>query len=193
MNYRGEILEEGRRVERPRPLAGPTRVRAERTCRCTNPSVDPAAGVSPASRPYERRVLMLNHAGMNVLEPMAGVEPTLRSYQDRGLPLSDTGDKVPARGVAPPFLPCRGSGLLLTYAGGSGSGSGDLHAAAPAPQAGGSLSTLEPVEGAAGIAPALTGPQPVVQSCYTSPPKESWSACVVMLHGLPLIKRPVCF
>ena len=52
------------------------------------------------------------------------------------------------------------------------SGSGDLHAAAPAPQAGGSLSTLEPVEGAAGVAPALTGPRPAVQSCYTSPPEN---------------------
>ena len=61
---------------------------------------------------------------------------------------------VPAGGVAPPFLPCHGSGLLLTYAGKVWSGSGDLHAALPAPQAGGTLSSLEPVEGAAGVAPA---------------------------------------
>lgn len=101
---------------------------------------------------------------------MAGVEPALRSYQNRGLPLSDTG-VVPTRGVAPPFLPCHGSGLLLTYAGEDWSGSGDLHAAPPAPQAGGTLSSLEPVEGAAGVAPALAGPRPAVQSCYTSPPR----------------------
>jgi hypothetical protein len=50
---------------------------------------------------------------------------------------------VPARGVAPLFLPCPGSGLRLTYAG-SWSGSGDLHAAVPAPQAGGTLSSPEP-------------------------------------------------
>jgi len=51
---------------------------------------------------------------------------------------------VPARGVAPLFLPCPGSGLRLTYAG-SWSGSGDLHAAVPSPQAGGTLSSPEPV------------------------------------------------
>ena len=32
------FLEEGGRVERPRPLSRPTPVRAERTCRCTKPS-----------------------------------------------------------------------------------------------------------------------------------------------------------
>ena len=54
--------------------------------------------------------------GATVLEPRAGVEPAFQSYQDCGLPLSDIG-LVPARGVAPLFLPCRGSGLRLTYAG----------------------------------------------------------------------------
>jgi hypothetical protein len=78
---------------------------------------------------------------------------------------------VPTRGVAPLFLPCQGSGLLLTYAGWPGSD--DLHVSAPAPQAGGSLSTLEPVEGAAGVAPALAEPRSAVQSSYTSPPRNS--------------------
>src|SRR6185436_21028826 len=72
-----------------------------------------------------------------------GVEPTSRSRRDRGLP--------------------------LTYA--PWSGSGDLHTSAPAPQAGGTLSSLEPVEGAAGVAPALAEPRSAVQSSYTSPPK----------------------
>ena len=103
-------------------------------------SLEPPAGLAPTSLAYRARVLRLDEGG---LEPMAGVEPALRSYQDRGLPLSDTG-VVPTRGVAPLSLPGHGSGLRLTYAGLNWSGSGDLHAALPAPQAGGTLSSLEP-------------------------------------------------
>lgn len=75
-------------------------------------------------------------------------------------------------GYAPRFLPCHGSGLLLTYP--PWSGSADLHRASPTPQIGGTLPSLEPdefLEGPPGVAPGLTGPQPVVQTCYTSAPR----------------------
>lgn len=49
--------------------------------------------------------------------------------------------RMGTHGIAPWFHPRQGCGLLLTYV---PSGSGDLHAAAPLPQSGGSLSTLEP-------------------------------------------------
>ncbi len=160
------------------------------------------------------------------LEPRAGVEPAFQSYQDCGLPLSDIG-VVPARGVAPLFLPCHGSGLRLTYAGPllfcalpvprcplpvDWSGSGDLHAAIPAPQAGGTLSSPEP--GPVRLSSLLlfarcslpvsvdwgdrpeshrlgSGSRPDGSTLCLRPPY--WSARVVTLHGLPLIKRPVCF
>lgn len=130
---------------------------------------------------------------------------------------------VPARGVAPLFLPCHGSGLRLTYAG-SWSGSGDLHAAVPAPQAGGTLSSPEPVVFSSSrlrvfasslkggtlfvLCPLLaarclswgdrpeshrlrSGSRPDGSTLCLRPPY--WSALVVTLHGLPLIKGPVCF
>ena len=72
---------------------------------------------------------------------MAGVEPALRSYRDHGLPLSDIG-VVGTVGVEPTLRSRQDRGLPLTYA--PESGSGDLHAALPAPQAGGTLSSPEP-------------------------------------------------
>ena len=116
------------------------------------------------------------------LEPRAGVEPAFQSYQDCGLPLSDIG-LVPARGVAPLFLPCHGSGLRLTYA-------NPLFVA---------LFCCLPATGCClldwGDRPEShrlgSGSRPDGSTLRLRPPW--WSARVVMLHGLPLIKRPVYF
>ena len=109
----------------------------------------PTLGFPPKSPPYERGVLVLDEAG-EFPEPVVGVAPTSSAYRAEVLRLNETGQlsvaprkMEPEAGIEPALPLYRRGGLPLSDPG---------------------------MEGAAGVAPALSGPRPDVQSCYTSPP-----------------------
>jgi hypothetical protein len=51
--------------------------------------VVPADGISPSLRPYERRVLILNYAGLLALELTAGLAPASAAYRAAVLRLDE--------------------------------------------------------------------------------------------------------
>ena len=114
------FMAEGGGVGPPRPLSEPTPVRAERTCRCTKPSVVPTGGIEPPSLPYERSVTTVGRR-REILEPLPGTAPGSAAYKAAVLLLNESGVE-PAASVdlAPQHYQCRVQSRYTTPAGARG-------------------------------------------------------------------------